>query len=184
MVLALIAGLSLLFISADDVTRAKLSLRILGIHKHNQEAFGNISTLLLANDYQRISSLEEIDAQTIRQIEHYLNSGISKQVSITEVYAFNEDRWNAGCTPSDILPNKKFEYLLRSDKAIIICATSGGFASSPWFEFFEVNEAGEIALINEVNSGSPDLFDLALVLRFDEDKSELLNVEPIELPVQ
>ena len=184
LVLTLITGLSLLFISADDVTKAKLSLKVLGIHKHNQEAFGNISALLLANNYGKMSSLEEIDARTIRMIEHYLNSGTSKQVSISDVYAFNDDRWNAGCTPSGNLPDKKFEYLLRSDKAIIICATSGGLVTSPWFEFFEVNKAGELALVNEVNSSSSNLFDLALVLRFDEDKIGMLNAESIELPVQ
>lgn len=106
-------------------------------------------------------------------LEKYINTerfniDTTRWWNISEIYADEGEEWNSTCMINSNLPNQKFEYLLYSDSALIICSQAGGLAASIWFEFFRI-DSGELKLIGELDAFNTSMFQLALSLRMDKD---------------
>ncbi len=173
----------LLFQNMTEINKAKISLKVLGLHKNNVSKFSEIKELILVSKFQKTSYLDSIKVDHKRLIENYINEDYGNKkkevrIKITEEFARKEEKWNSSCLINGGLPNRKFDYILHSDKSLIICSLTGGLGTSNLFEFFKIGKE-ELELIGSLNSNNNNIFDLALLLKFDKGlidwKSESQN---------
>lgn len=167
-VLGALCIMILVFFSLSDLNKAKVTLKLLGVKKAD---FTEISNLILGNKFSKFELLEDVTERDERLLvdyynQEYGNSNKEKLLNVSEIYGERDENWNkAG------ISYQKFEYLYSSENAIIICSEVGGCATSNWYEFYVV-ESNKIESIGRFSLLSPEMFVLALNLRFNEDMVE------------
>jgi len=163
------------------MTKSKISLHLLGINNDHPPIFFQLSNLIKDNEYIVVTNKDQIPHTINELIEEYYNKEIKRLDTtnwkrIDKIFAFEGDKWNGSCQPTNALPNKRFEYLYYADETLIICSTSGGFAVSPWHEFYEIND-DRLEFIGEINTLSKGMFNLSLMLKFDNDLVDWSAIE-------
>jgi len=173
------------FSALSNLNQAKISLKVLGIHKENIPKFSNIAELITAHEYRKCSNLSEIQMKERLLLENYFNStkytsDSTKTIKLSDIYANEGERWSSGCVRIYKIPNQKFKYLLYSENSLIICALSGGICVTPYFSFFE-NKGGELELIGIVSSYNTNIFALALSLKTNPKLIDVRTEPEIDL---
>ena len=162
-----------LFYVQSDIRQAQIASRVLGLHPKNVAKFSAARELLINNKFTKCVHFDSIKTYHKDLLEQHLNEGFvssksNKLRKLSDEYAKSEEDWNAGCTLSNDRPNIKFEYLLYSEDALILCVLSGGFASSFFYDFYEI-QSGKLKEIGIVNTTNGSLLDMTLFMRFRGD---------------
>jgi len=163
---------AVVFSNLSDLTKAKYSLQLLGIHQKNKPCFSKVTALILEHKYDKCTTLDAIQSTHKTLLtDFYKNNRTQdsiKQLQLSDIYAIDGERWSNGCQPEKEIPQQKFEYLLYSDKNLIVCTLVGGIGISSFFEFYEI-KTGSLVLTGTANVPISSLFTFALLLRFKEN---------------
>jgi hypothetical protein len=172
----------IVFYCLSDINKAKISLRLLGVHKENASEFSAIKNMILNNQFSYCKERDNIPPQIVELIEKYNSETYSFQNSISkstlsDIYAIEGEKWNSSCQPSSDLPSMKFEELYYNDNALIIGFLSGGIGVSGNYEFFDIN-TDTLSLIGGVSYfPGLDMFIFAVSLKTDGGMFEYTKVE-------
>lgn len=167
------AVLTLLIVSffcLSDMSKAKLSLKIFGLHKENVADFSDIKDMILDNQFTYCLKREDIPPHVVELIEkhHNSNNRYHPNASLSDIYAIDREECNLSCQPKSDLPNMVFNELYFCDDALIISYLSGGIGVSNYFDFYNI-KADSLSLIGRTNSYGPDIFLLAVILKSEGD---------------
>ena len=164
----------IIFFCLPDMTKAKISLRLLGVHQENTTEFAEIKNLILDHTFSYCKERDNIPPYIVDLIEKHHNQTHPFQDSVTkatlsDIYAIDGENWNASCQPNSNLPNSKFEELYYSDEALIISYLSGGIGVSNFYEFYEIN-SDTLSLVGRTNGPIvSDIFFYSILLKYEED---------------
>ena len=176
--------LVIILFCVSDMNKAKISLRLLGVHKENDSEFLAIKNMILDNQFSYCKERENIPPHIVDLIEKHYNdtypfqAAISK-ATLSDIYAIGGEKWNASCQPGVGIPEMKFEELYFSDDAVIIGSLSGGLGVSKNYDFFDIN-TDTLSLIGGASYfPGTNMFIFAITLKTDEGMFDYTKFESL-----